>query len=605
MAKTTTAGEKRERDEPAWNRFAEWLFAMALFGAPLISLSAASDSFRLPKRVAAEVLVSFAIAFAAGYHLRRRGTAVFSDLWKRRTGQAAILVSVPLFLAAVLSSRHDLSFAALVRVVPFALIVPFAMSLRSPKFDRLAETAILFSGAITVVIVLAQAGQIWNPITFVNPDDLRTRAAVVGWIGNAGTLGIFLMAPLAISIRRALLGDRKMVILAVATFGAIAASATFTAVGGAILGAGLLLVSFTKELTRSPGRRRGIAVALAAGLALAALSPTVRERIHEKQKAFSASSLDRILTRRLAGWHAAATLFREQPLTGSGLGTFPARYYELRLAALHADPELVSRESQVKTFGEAHNDPLQWLGEAGIAGAVPLFALTLLVAASSLASARSGGDPLPLAVIVPMLLASLFQFPFQTAVTALPFLYFAGRALRPKNEPELPLSTRPYPIGTALAVLTMFAAIFLSIRALRELRGSTEEAAAAAFASESAQRHPDLAGPLLRRALELGESAMRDNPTSINAASIVAGCYVLRGDSAVAEAALRRARALEPRVDFDFELAKILWARGDQTEARKLYQDVFLYDPTFAQRMDRSQLEQLGRDDLVKRLEIE
>lgn len=577
---------------------AGWIVVATLFLVPLAHWTASADAFRLPKRALASVALCAAAILVTASFARRRGS---DDAARSRAALLFAAIVAPLLLATATSSYSALSWDLFLRALPFAAAVPLGLLLgREGRFDRRAENAILASGALTILVTLAQVSQVWNPVTFANPGEINRRGAVLAWVGDAGTLGLFLVIPTLIALHRAATGERKWALFAAVGFAAVSATATLTAVGAALVGAAVLLAPVLRDWFRSPAKRLGFAVAAVVLMVAAGATPTIRQRISEKADAISSGSLDRVLTRRLAGWTVASELIRRSPALGWGLGGFGAWYYPVRVDLLREDPTLRQRQTQNRSFGEVHNDPLQLVAETGVLGSLPLFALAGIVLVA--AGRRRREDPLPFALLVTGLLASFFQFPFQVAVTALPLLLFAGRALRPAGEPVAsPPPTRFGAAGAAtLAVVVVVSAVVVRENA-RDLAASTKVAAAEAFATEAIRRGPETGAPLLRRALFLAESARLDAPRDLSPANAVAACLLLMGDGGGAERAYRVALSLERRAEFDLQLSKLLWARGAREEAVARLGDVLVFDETLVTGTDPEFVEATRRREAERR----
>jgi O-antigen ligase len=546
---------------------------------PFVCFSAATESFRLPKRAFAGLFLSFAAALAVAELLRRVPLRELYGLWRNRTVLAFSALLTAILFSTALSTRPDISTALLFRALPFLAFLPLAAALgRIERFDRKVENLLLATGLVTALVAIAQATRIWNPIDFAVQGELEMRGAVIGWIGDPGTLGLFLVFPFLVALDRAFAGSRWSYLVAALALGGIAASATLTAVAAALFGALLLLVTRGRHLIASPLARRIAATLVILVLTGLFVTPPVRKRILEKGRALAGANLDRLLTRRLAGWSAAATMFRERPVAGWGFGTYASRYYPTRLEALRRDPSLRQRQTQTMHFGEAHNEPLQSLAEMGLAGALPIFAVAGAILI--LAIRRRKEAPLEFAALGASAVAALFQFPLQTVVTSVPILLFAGRALREPSEESAP-GTLPRPLGgreIAMVAACLLVAIGVGLRGIRELIGSTKQTAAVAIATEAAGMSSAVAGPALRKALFLAESALRDSPTDAGAANAIGGCLMVMGDRDGAEKAWRRASEIEPRAEFDLRVARCLWEKGERDESFRLFSNVLAYD---------------------------
>lgn len=273
----------------------------------------------------------------------------------------AALVSVP-------SSWHPLvSMLALPAVVgPAAfLLLGAARPLRAGALWGLAV-----GGALNAAAALVQRFYTWPDALAQHAQDLD--ANVVSRLAHARGLGLSLSPDLcgALCIAGACAAgalaldapyrERRVLpaVLAVTSLLGVVAVRSF---GSALaLGAGAAL-AVALLLLRRASRGAVVGAAVAAVAAVVALGAAFASR--------GADALLASASERVANWRVALDVFASAPLTGVGLGRFPAAY-------------LAERTPGTNITRYAHSGPLHWLAETGVVGAaLGAVAMALLVRA--------------------------------------------------------------------------------------------------------------------------------------------------------------------------------------------------------------------------------
>lgn len=132
-------------------------------------------------------------------------------------------------------------------------------------------------------------------------------------------------------------------------------------------------------------------LALAVGTTFAT-SSSVRDGLTSR------SGLDRITEGRFDLMRGGVEIWREDPVVGSGLGSFQARYRQT----------LTPEELRTTRVTVSHNAPLTVLSELGIVGVLPLAALVVVPARALLLRARAGDGAGLAALVVLAMLAAVF-----------------------------------------------------------------------------------------------------------------------------------------------------------------------------------------------------
>ncbi|HEX6085406.1 MAG TPA: O-antigen ligase family protein [Thermoanaerobaculia bacterium] len=368
-------------------------------------------------------------------------------------------------ITALLSTHRGLSADSFVSVLTSALLF-IAVWYAAPRISLVAVDMLLPVVAINAALAAAQEFAIYDPFLHDDPE-LAQHLKATGLIGNPNVVGSFMalaaviFAVAAASVR----GFRRWLYLlgALIATASLLVSLTRTALFAMV--AGLVLLAI--------GRSRRRAAAVVAALALVIGGGVVFRvplmmRVLEVPKLAREGGLELATSGRVAPALVAWEMFRDRPLTGVGPGAYRYGYTEYKTRVRQKYGAVIAGTLST-TFGDAHNDHLQLLAEAGLPGYLlfAAFLVTLWVAvrrgneddverasarpaSAGSASAGPGGlkpgglKPTPhwdhdvrrqiaRTLVVPLggafVVLALAQFPLHLAVTRHLLVTFAGLAL--------------------------------------------------------------------------------------------------------------------------------------------------------------------------------
>lgn len=408
-------------------RVAQIVIASAVLLVPLAVAPNLQDRFRLIKDsvVRAEAflllfLLVAAIAFA--------GTERLRELLRERAALSVLAgVLVWTLLAALTSTQSAWSFSALVTVTTSAIlflsIFYFAPWLRLHALDLLVPAVI-----VTTAVLAMQEYGIWQPFASAAdvPHHLRSTAFMdnPNVVGSYLTIAAVILAVAAMQLR----GGRRLLFIlgALTAVAGVFVSDTRSAV--IALAAGLLLIGAVRSWKAAVVTI--VLVLLMIGAAIA-LNLNIVERTRDLRSLATAGQWDILTSGRVGAGLTAWEMFRADPLTGLGPGTYGFNYMPYRIRVDAKYPPTLTAATR-ENFGETHNDHLQLLAEGGL----PAY-LLFLAAVGVIASARyrrTGSDDarssFARALAVPLmgtlLVLCLAQFPLQVAVTRHLLLTFAA-----------------------------------------------------------------------------------------------------------------------------------------------------------------------------------
>jgi tetratricopeptide (TPR) repeat protein len=232
-----------------------------------------------------------------------------------------------------------------------------------------------------------------------------------GTFGNPNWASAFLAALVPLALGLAATAERRRPFHHVAALLSIATLATLSKGGAASLVAGVLVFALFDRNVSKMWRLTSLAAVTACGFFALALA--------WKQGLFTSAPW---LQGRLFLWRAALHLVSEEPLTGVGLGGYPAAYGRAAAALVDGDANAFVPLSSVDF---AHNDILQYAAEAGVVTAV----LFVLVTASALVHAYRRNDPLSRAAgasVSVVFVNGLVDAPMRVPSTFVLFFFLLG-----------------------------------------------------------------------------------------------------------------------------------------------------------------------------------
>jgi len=345
--------------------------ALAVAVTAVFALPAQAGGFRLAKSGA----FGLALAVVGAVLLTRRTPFFFPRHWGALAGFVAAAALLPACSGSV-APAHWPTVLGLLSGLALFIATPAALA-EHPDARRASLVLLVATGACCAGLVLLQAaGLRW--LTSDSYTGLEFRAP--GTFGNPNWAAAFLAALVPLSLGLASTTERRRLYHVIAGLLSIATVATFSKGGPAALVAGVLVyVVLDRAL---PRKRRNAIIAGVAASAVLALAFAWRWELFATAPS---------LKGRLFLWRAALHLVGEQPLTGVGLGGYPAAYGRAAAALVHGDASAFIPLSSVDF---AHNDLLQYAAEAGVVTA----ALFVLVFVSALVQAYRRNDALSRAV---------------------------------------------------------------------------------------------------------------------------------------------------------------------------------------------------------------
>lgn len=164
---------------------------------------------------------------------------------------------------------------------------------------------------------------------------------------------------------------------------------------------------------------------------------------------------------RFSLWQAAWTTFLDYPLTGSGWGTFAARYFDFMSLRANAGP--------IDMFQNAHNILLHFLAETGLVGAlIPV--LPLLFWLRQLAHGTGDAGRWWLSAMAAVLaLHSLLEYPLWYAYFLGVAALLLGIAPTPAFRPQLARVGRPLALAALVMAAFNLASLWQDYRELEQV----------------------------------------------------------------------------------------------------------------------------------------
>ena len=419
-----------------------WLQVLVV---PFVLVPVAKESFREPKRLAAEWLALASLACLA-WGLRRVAVVGLGEIWRL----PAVRLVVPCLVVAtagLAASSHPLQVReALIDLwIGAAALVGWSLALPAPRLERLLRAWLWPASLMALVGILQYHG--FHPLALAASQS-DGRLAITSLAGNPGDLAAYLVLPCLVAQRS--LGRRlrageawaspgvwtTALALAVSLY-AMLLTQTLAAVAAVLLGTLLLWAP------QVPRRRAAAALAaalVAVALVVAAVGP-LRSRVLQKSQALAHGEWNWVLTGRLDGWRAAAWMLRRHPLTGVGQGAYGAEFAPAKLALLDQGVQFFA-DLRETGFANAHNEILEVGADWGLPGLLALaWALWVLLAALT-RGGRAGRTPedwsLAWAGTASLGILSLVDFPFRIALVAFPALLFLAWVLAGGERGEEP-----------------------------------------------------------------------------------------------------------------------------------------------------------------------
>jgi O-antigen ligase len=314
-----------------------------------------------------------------------------------------------------------------------------------PRARALAALAITtVAGAVVAALVALwqyAAGEIWWNETLQQANVYSRFFRVNGIFFDPNILGRYLAIGILAALALAWVRRRPGELAALAAAVAVMAGGmvvTFSRSSALMLMVGLVLLA-----VRAVGPLRaaigGAALLIVVGGSAIALSGNVRRAVTD------ADRLERVSEGRFDLMEGGLEIWREEPVTGIGLGGFEARFEET----------LTPLEQQRVRVVISHNAPITVLSETGVVGAVLFLALILGAGWATVRGSREEGDVgwarwalgamLAGILIHSLLYAALFEDPF-TWVIAGAAVALAGTQPAAVPVPR-PVTPEPVPVS--------------------------------------------------------------------------------------------------------------------------------------------------------------
>lgn len=398
------------------------VFATMVLTPVVIDLQA-KDAFRYPKELVVRTGCILVCALLASAAILNGWRWPFHSISKRiRIASAAVVAWTT--IAALTATSQTLAIASAVTVLGYYVFF-LGVSIVAVRRRSLAIVlALLIPAAINAVVLLLQAGQIWNPFSKWLP--ISGRVTLIALLGNVGDVGGYL-APAALIAVAASLAMRSKTALAIAIIclSALIASQSLTAIVASTAG----LIALSALLFFRRPAYVALVIALIAGTTL--LYGPLRRRTATAFDMLRQGKTDAALSDRLTAFVAAVEMIRDHPIAGVGPGCYAFNYFDYKIRAEVLYPVLAQSMSRSTNFAETHNDHLQIASEIGIPGY--LICLTALIIAfmPSFRSPQKDSraefarlSALPTATV--LFVSALAHFPMHLATSALIYVCAFG-----------------------------------------------------------------------------------------------------------------------------------------------------------------------------------
>jgi O-antigen ligase len=426
---------------PFIERVLWWIVAATVLLSPLLISISGEERFRLPKELLvrlAGLLILSAIALALIWTKWRPALR-----WRDAPVALSAGTLVWTMIAATASTNRLLSTFAIARLVALvAFFLAAYVVLRSRSLGAAIAT-LAVPALLNAILASIQELGAWTPFSFDESYDPHYTSTA--FVGNVNDVGAYLMIPTVVVIVAAIADRDRRKILATTSAILVAALLLNHTLTALIAFAAAML---TLALVALPGRFRLAAVGGVSALAVATilLFPPLRSRAARITDGLEAGRYDEVVTGRLTPNAAALAMVEESPLTGVGPGTYGYNYYFFRLRMEQRFPLLLKSNTRMVNFGEAHNDHLQIMAEAGIPAYVLLLGALVRLGAVTIRGRRAENRDarrrfarllgLPLAVSTFVLM--LAQFPLQLAASSVALLFAAAMCWTWSQDDENP-----------------------------------------------------------------------------------------------------------------------------------------------------------------------
>ena len=375
-----------------WRGDAAWLLtAGAVLLVPLIAVPNGLDPFRVPKELMLRAFGMLLLVYWAWRAFDRESET--EKLPRRHLLVLAAICGWSVFAALFASHKIHAAFALLWIFSGVLLFLTAFHAVQRRSLMAVAAVA-LVPPLINAALAIAEMSTGWYPFLV---DHNPGRA--IGLQGNANDLGA-LLAPSVIFALAIAAAVRRLrwaalacvVVLALGIVASQTLTSTIAVIGGI---AAMIIVHFGRR-----GVIAAIGVAILIGIFAYVYSP-LRARIANVGTRLQSGQLEEAMSNRLTPWLVAWRMSAANPVMGVGPGGFAWDYFPykieteqryFRFLGLDRVRPGFSRYASTINYGEAHNEFLEVLAEAGWPALAILVAALLVIATSSRAKSR---DPLP------------------------------------------------------------------------------------------------------------------------------------------------------------------------------------------------------------------
>lgn len=554
------------------------LMGLVFLLVQVIILPGGTSAFRLPKQAVAIAGIMAVVALSASIRLRA-GTLTLP-----RGPLFPVLLALPILQAASAMWAGDPRRAASTAAVTATWIAAALWLASITDRDRRRVAWLTAIGtAVSAVVLLLQA--VGLPLLVVGRS-AESRFRMSGLAGNPAdfaTSAVLLLPILLVTVGFARRGWWRWTVIGLLVL-ATALSQTLTGyIALGLLALVWLLQGKSPRLWAAAAGCAILVVALAFGTGFG-------RRVQHQLKLITSGDWYSVLSARGDGWSAAAEMARDHPVAGVGAGQYTRVFYPHRLAWLERQGTVGRRGESATHFQWAHSDPLQLVGELGIAGAVWMAVLLW-----ALWRSRPRGDPLPALAAAATMPFLLLHYPTHLAVGMVPIVMLLGHLLATQTAWTISKLTG---VLRVLLPVTLFAvAVAGGFWQLRRLAvdvwtAELERGVALAASVSDPLRRTQLASAVEWQILERVERLPAAAPRLWRT---VGKARIARGDLRAAEEAFRIANSLWPHEEAELGLGIVLADQGRRSEALVLLGRVCRTNPAL--------VAEIGDPDLRRSLE--
>lgn len=392
------------------------------------------------------------------------GTAALALVWLFNARSKSLLLTpvwIPLvalvafgMALAAWSSHPAVTLEESFRLLPYLLLFGLALNLMQASEARLTlANALILAGSIEAVYVLLQ--YLFGDPLFPT-DGLIGKWQTFGTLGNPNWAGEFLAVAALVTLGRLValrqVRDSQPWLTrgTICAFVLILSALAATLARGAWLAFLVAVAAFFIIRRRGNSERFGSKKLVGAAIAGIAAVIILAWPLFTRQDALNHLLNVESIRGRVWMWWVTATMIKDAPLFGQGLGTFGLQFPPYQARAF-AEPDAESFVTNASFTSFAHNDYLQIWAELGLFGLLALAAFVWLILKRGRAL---GSDPVALgcwAALISIFVNSLFAFPLHLPTTLMLLVVLAGavEASVCKNVAAFP---KPYVARYALIV---------------------------------------------------------------------------------------------------------------------------------------------------------